>query len=187
MRAFLALELEPPVRDAVAALRERLRASTARVSWVKPENAHVTLRFLGDIDAGQVDALSARLQDAYRELPAFHVEVAGVGCFPNVRQPRVVWVGVRPDPHVVAVHCESEAAARHIGLAPETKKFRPHITLGRLRDPRDSGDLAACLDREFTFHAGDNAVRRVALLESRLSPQGAKYSLIREFPLVWIM
>jgi 2'-5' RNA ligase len=87
---------------------------------------------------------------------------------------------------VMAVHREAEAAARHIGLEPETKNFRPHITVGRLRDPRDSGDLAACLERECAFHAGDNVVRRVALLESTLSPQGAKYSLIREFPLVWI-
>lgn len=183
MRAFLAVEMDDVARDALTGLLTRLRASTAKVSWVKPENVHLTLRFLGDVDEGQVNRLGERLALAYRDVEPFRLMVRGVGVFPNLRRPRVVWAGVLAGDGVLeAVQRASEDAARWIGLPPEEKRFSPHVTLGRVRDDRRCGDLRDCVEAEQGFGAGDIVVKRVALFRSTLSSQGSNYTLLREFP-----
>jgi RNA 2',3'-cyclic 3'-phosphodiesterase len=187
VRAFLAVAIHQGLRDTLAALSGRLRQSTANVSWVKPENVHITLRFLGDVDESRVDRLSELLAVAYRTIPAFPLTVAGVGGFPSARQPRVVWTGVSPrDGAIQQLYRHAEDAARGIGLEAEKRRYTPHITLGRLRDPKEAGDLPVLIAREMEFAAGDIHVSRVALFRSKLSPKGATYTVIREFPLQWI-
>ena len=186
MRAFVAIEMNDPVRDALDALSIRLRESAARVSWVKPKNVHLTLRFLGEVDEAQVDRLGEILAVAYQSVPPFTLTVGDVGAFPNVRRPQVVWVGVGPaDGPLCVVQRVAEEAARRVGLPPETKRFSPHVTLGRVRDDRAGDDLRVALERENGFVAGDITVQRVALLRSTLSPKGSIYTPIREFPFPW--
>lgn len=185
MRAFLAIEIDEGVRDRLRELLARLRTCGAKVTWVKPENAHLTLRFLGEIDEVQANRLGERLARAYRDVVPFTLTVRGVGAFPNVRRPRVVWTGVSGSDALHSVQREAEEAARHIGCAPEATRYTPHVTLGRVRDERRCGDLRAVLEGASGFEAGDIVVKRAVLLKSTLSPQGSIYTLIREFPFQW--
>ena len=204
MRSFVAVELPEPILEAVGQLSGRLRASGARVTWIKPENMHLTLRFLGEIDEDNINRLKAILSDAYRGMSPFTLSVRGVGAFPNMRRPSVVWVGAVEareagearsqvqlgneralgDDRAEAIetaYLAAESAARAIGLPPEEKAFHPHLTLARIKDAREAPPLVACLERERDFCAGDFTVHSVSLFSSRLTPHGPIYQRIEEF------
>jgi len=182
MRTFIAIELPEPILAAIAMLSDRLRASHARVTWVKPENMHLTLRFLGEIDDENIRRLNTILSDAYRCMIPFTLSVRGAGAFPNMRRPNVIWVGVEsPGQSIEMAHLAAESAARAIGLPPEERAFHPHLTLVRIKDPREAPPIIDCLDRENDFNAGDFTVKSVSLFSSRLTPHGPVYQRLQEF------
>jgi len=201
MRSFVAVELPEPILEAVGQLSGRLRASGARVTWVKPENMHLTLRFLGEVDEDNINRLKTILSDSYRGMSPFTLSVRGVSAFPNMRRPSVVWVGavearearsqveLGNEPAlgneraeaIETAYLAAESAARAIGLPPEEKAFHPHLTLARIKDAREAPPLVACLERERDFCAGDFTVRSVSLFSSRLTPHGPVYQRLEEF------
>lgn len=182
LRTFLAIELPEPVKEALGGLSRRVRAPGDGASWVRTDNIHLTLRFLGDVDAGQRERLILFLANAYATTASFPVHVQGIGAFPNMRRPSVVWVGVTPsDGPLSLVQLATENAARTIGLSPENKAFHPHLTLARIREPRGAEPLVARLETERGFDAGEFTVRGVSLFSSQLTPKGAVYTRLREF------
>ena len=184
MRTFVAIELPEHIREAVGRLSARLRRSGARVSWVRPDRMHLTLRFLGDVTEEQSDSVGEHLAGACQGSEPFVLSVSGAGAFPNVRKPNVVWAGVRPLEGALArLQAAAEEAARQAGLAPEAKPFHPHLTLARIRDRRDLGDLVERLGTERAFEAGDFTVSGVALFSSQLTPKGPVYQRLRTIAL----
>lgn len=186
MRSFVAIEISEQSREALRLLGGRLRGSDVKASWVRAGNLHITLRFLGDVEPGDLDVLAEVLAKAYSGVEPFSLRVEGVGAFPNPRRPRVVWAGVTgPETPLASIHQISEMGARAIGLAPEKKGFSPHITLGRIRDPRAGSVLPGVLNGERDFDGGEFEVRNVSLFSSTLTPKGPVYGKKREFPLRW--
>lgn len=186
MRAFIAIEIGEDTREALRALTQRLRQGAGRVSWVKPENLHLTLRFLGDVEEDALDEMADTLEEAYSRIGPFHAGVRETGVFPNSRRPSVVWAGVAAAAgKLEEAHAIAEAGARAIGIAPEKRPFRPHITLGRIRNPKAAAGLTARLEAEREFDAGEFAVRSVSLFSSALTPQGALHRRLREFTFRW--
>lgn len=184
MRRFLAIELPEPVRDALAGLRTRLRAAGGNASWPRPENLHLTLRFLGDITDEQAEDCRTALRTALAGLARPRLTVAGVGAFPNLRRPSVIWAGVQTEEEALAViQGRCEAAARALGLDAETKPFRAHITLARVKPGPVPGALVRAIEAAAGFAGGEFTARGVALFSSVLRPQGAVYTRIEEFPL----
>ena len=182
MRVFIAIELPESVRSRIAALVGRLRESGARVSWVRPENMHLTLRFLGEADPEPVERLEHILSDAYKATPAFALQVQGTGAFPNTRKPSVIWVGVGPlEGPLMQVQDAAEAAARAIGLPPEKKAFHAHITLARIRNARAARPLMERFEEERDFDAGEFSVASVSLFSSQLTPKGPIYARLEEY------
>lgn len=182
MRTFIAIELPEAVLDDLGALSKRLRASGAKASWVRCENMHLTLRFLGEIDDRAVARICEHLADGYRNVSPFELSVHGVGAFPNTRKPSVVWAGVGPvEPDLAAVQDLAETAAIAIGLPKEKRPFHPHLTLARIRDARSLGDLRNRIEEEREFAGGAFAVGAVSLFSSRLTPRGAIYNRLKEF------
>jgi len=140
MRSFVAIELPGRVRESLAALRERLRKSGAAASWVREENMHLTLRFLGDVAEPDLERLSETLGEALRPFSPLTLRIQNLGAFPNPRRPNVIWAGVETlSGTLLEVQAAVEAAARAIGLPPDDKPFHPHITLARIRDARRLG------------------------------------------------
>jgi 2'-5' RNA ligase len=184
IRAFAAVELDGPIRDAVAALVNRLRARPFRVAWVRPENLHLTLRFLGQIDSERVEAYAALVRDEAARLTPFVARVRGIGVFPDARRPSVVWTALGSETNTLQEIYEIvERAARSIGLAPEYRAFAPHVTLGRVRRESPAIDLAPILEVEKDFDAGAFTVEAVSLFSSELTPQGARYTRLHRLNL----
>ncbi|MCP4640452.1 MAG: RNA 2',3'-cyclic phosphodiesterase [bacterium] len=181
MRSFVAVELPEAIRAELAALVRRLRDSGARASWVKPDRMHLTLRFLGDVTDDQLAAMGERLTQSLAGVSPFDLRVGGVGAFPNPRRPSVIWAGIQPmDGPLAEVQAACEDAARAIGLKGEKRPFRPHLTLARVRDHRDAGNLAPLLLREHTYDGGSFSVNGVSLFTSTLTPHGPIYDRVRE-------
>ena len=186
LRAFLAIELGDGVRASLAALIGRCRKIPSKVSWVRPENLHLTLRFLGDIDRAALEHLAEGLAAPLQEVESFRVTVQGVGAFPNARKPGVIWAAVlRPPAPLMEAQALVEAAACAEGLEAERRKFVPHITLGRVRDRRASPGVTEAINRERDFEAGEFVVHAVSLFSSKLTAHAAIHRKLKGFPLKW--
>lgn len=181
LRLFIAFELSEEVRQELAGVGSQLRDCGAKVSWVKPGNMHLTVRFLGDTEPRMVDLLKSGLQTITGKPAA--VRLDKVGAFPNLKRPRVLWAGLggELDP-VYDVANEVEMMVQRLGFEPDKKKFKPHLTIGRIRDPRRSGDLtdavAAC-----SFNPIEFPLDRLILFQSTLTPQGPIYKRLAEVAL----
>jgi RNA 2',3'-cyclic 3'-phosphodiesterase len=180
LRTFIAVDLGKSLRDRCAALQEILARSGADVKWVEVENLHVSLLFLGEVDDREIAALCRVVADTCGTRPSFPMSVATVGCFPNSRRPRVVWVGVsNGSAEVVGLHDALEPPLLELGCyRREARAYTPHITLGRVRSERAGGQLAATLQRYADWQAGETEVREVLVLSSHLTPQGPVYTVL---------
>jgi RNA 2',3'-cyclic 3'-phosphodiesterase len=180
LRTFVALELDASVRAAVADYLATLR-SVPGVAWARPENLHLTLKFLGNVATARLPALTERLAAATATLPSFVMHVAGVGAFPNLARPRILWVGCEAAP-LGALATAVDAACVRAGFAAEARAFHPHVTLGRIREPgrRDRFPFLAT-DGGRTF--GSSAVAAIVLFASKLGSGGARYTPLATIPL----
>ncbi len=177
-RLFVAVELSPGIRAALAGLQRPL----AGAAWVRAEALHLTLRFLGTgIPARQLERVQAAL--GVVALPPFTLEVAGVGRFPPHGPARVIWAGVRAPPGLPALAQAVEQAAEAAGFTPETRPFSPHITLARLKGQPAPQPVAECLAALRDFRAGSMPVQAFALMSSTPGPHGSTYTALGAWPL----
>lgn len=184
MRLFVALEVPEPVRREVARRVAGLRDRLPRAKWVDPENIHLTLLFLGETPADKVPALSAKLREAFARHAPMTVRLSGGGTFPPKRPARVAWIGMEAPEELAAVQADAVAAAvEAVGFEPEERPFRPHVTLARC-DPNWPRDAADKLTSAFPGEIGPPfTVDRGVLMESKLSPRGARYTVVEGFPM----
>lgn len=180
MRLFVAVEIAPAVTEAAAALIERLRerairlAPRSRITWVTADRLHVTVRFIGNVDAERTDAVRQVLAPPLGQAP-FGLTLAGVGTFPPKGPPRVVSSGVSDgrEPLVAIEQRVSERLAR-AGIAAERRLYTPHLTLARVREAAGLRS-AALLEATGETTLGTTTVEAITLFESRLSPKGPTY------------
>jgi 2'-5' RNA ligase len=174
LRTFIAVELPEPVQTALADVSRRAasRWPVGAVRWVRGEGIHLTLRFLGDTDEDRLPELRRGLDLAAAGHPAFELSLAGMGCFPNPRRPRVVWIGVAdPQARLPKLQRQVEHLVRGLGWEREGRPFQAHLTLGRVREPA----APAPADWTVPVEPLSFLVDQVALIESRLRPEGAEY------------
>jgi 2'-5' RNA ligase len=185
-RTFIAIELSKPIRDRLIALQEGLATAAPDVKWVEPDNLHVTLLFLGEVDDRELPAVCRAVQDALAEHPAFTLSVEGVGCFPNPRRPRVLWVGIKQGvQEVVAVHDALEGPLLDLGCyRREERKYTPHVTLGRRRSEGPADALSKALAKQQTWQGGDELVSEVHVMASELTRDGPQYTILSRARLV---
>lgn len=184
VRTFVAIPLPEAVKERLSGLIERLRERDVHARWVKPEQMHLTLRFLGEVPPQDAEHYGEMLALRLRGYGRFPLWPHGVGAFPSRRKPSVVWAGVdglRSPLFDVQAAAEEEAWA--IGLAEEKRAFRPHLTIGRIRDSRQGKRLQGALEGENAFDAGVFLADCVALYASSLTPQGPHYRIVRAVPL----
>lgn len=184
MRAFIAIEIPDDVRLKVVGLISRLKSAGVLAVWVRPEQIHLTLRFFEAIEPEAAAALSADLRETLRLKPTFTLSVEGLGAFPDSRKPRVLWIGAHPsEGPLLEVQALCEASAQRVGIRAAPRSFRPHLTIGRIRDWRRAGPVEAAVKRESRFSGGTIAVERVTLFSSVLGAQGAQHTKLEEYPL----
>lgn len=182
VRTFVALELSPSLKAGILRLADTLRRKGVRASWSRNETLHLTVKFVGDVEEADVPELVDAVRRAALRCRPFAFETRGVGAFPSPRRPRVVWVGVVPLDALFDLQGEVERELAELGVPREERRWSPHITVGRIRDPETSGNLettlAALWCPEETV-----AVRDVLVMKSVLSPSGAIHEPIARVPL----
>ena len=187
LRAFIAIELEPEILQRLGALQMRLREEVPEglVRWVKPEGIHLTLQFLGDVPAARIEGIAEALRQACAAHAPFGFTVGGMGCFPDARRPRVVWVGVEePGSALVGLQRAIVQAMKPLGFAPEKRPFSAHLTLGRVKEGRPAA-LQALGARiaQGGPQIGRQTATEVHLIRSELRPSGAVYTTLATAPL----
>lgn len=186
LRTFVAVELDEELRGNLAHLQRRLRDRVAprSVRWVRPEGIHLTLKFLGDTPLAQVDEVKAALAQAVREVQPFTFTVENLGCFPNSRRPRVVWVGLHePSGALHRLREAVEAQVAPLGFPTERRSFHPHLTLGRVQRYASTSEVREIGDVVSGSNIGivdEMAVAAVSYIKSELKPSGAVYTTLLE-------
>jgi RNA 2',3'-cyclic 3'-phosphodiesterase len=180
LRTFLAVDVGKPLRDRLVTLQESLARSGAEVKWVEPENLHVTLLFLGEVDEREVIDVCRAVAASCARHDRFALSVETVGCFPNARRPRVVWAGCGVGgPELVALHDALEPPLQALGCyRREERQFTPHVTLGRVKSEGGGPALAAALQRKADWQGGETDVREVLVMSSELTSQGPVYAVL---------
>lgn len=177
LRLFVGLAFPEGIRQHLALLCSGL----PKARWVAPESLHLSLRFIGEVDEIQAEAIDANLLAI--KAPGFDLSLAGVGTFGQGRQTRVLWAGVGRQPALDHLQAKVESAVVRAGLEPEGRRFSPHVTLARFRESPPAGRLGAYIQHNEMFRAGPFPAREFILYRSHLGGEGAHYERLAEYPL----
>jgi RNA 2',3'-cyclic 3'-phosphodiesterase len=180
IRTFIAIDPGKAIHDRIIALQETLARTGAQVKWVEPDNLHLTLLFLGEVEEREVPAVCQAVAEVAAKQPSFAMTVETAGCFPNPRRPRVLWVGVsNGSQEVCGLHDALEPPLLDLGCyRREDRKYTPHITLGRIRTDPGTDELSAALAKHTAWKGGETQVGEVHVMSSQLSPTGPEYTVL---------
>ena len=184
IRSFLAIELPGPVLRKIGEIQGGLKSSRADVRWTNPETIHLTLKFFGNIEESRIDPIFKSIEEPIRNTPPFSLKVRGVGAFPHLKNPRVIWIGLVDEGKILtSLQKEIEAQLEKIGFQHEDRPFHPHLTLGRMKSNREKEDLVGRIEGHKEEELGNFQVERVILFKSDLKPSGPIYTPLKELKL----
>jgi len=184
VRAFIAISIDSKTIERIADVVSQLKPRMPGMRWVAKGNLHFTLKFLGQIDDPRIEPIGRALELAVRPFPRFTINAKGLGVFPNVKRPQVLWVGLEGR-DVISLASRVECALEPLGFRPEERDFKPHLTVGRWRyfeGPR--ARLREEIEKWKNYEFGQSKVEEVTLFESVLKPEGAVYHSLKSVALV---
>ena len=181
IRAFIAVDLSPEVLRQLEAVLQRLKQSmpAGAVRWTPVKNIHLTLKFLGDVSESNLAALFAILDKEAQHTAGFEIQVGGLGAFPSLQRPRVVWAGVQAPPELATLQRAIDVETARLGYASEERGFSPHLTLGRVArsaSPSEAHQVGMILGEMQVGGLGACRIQAVYFYRSDLNPQGALYT-----------
>jgi len=181
IRSFIAIELPTTVKQELTTLEDLLKKRCPQVvRWVDPQNIHVTLKFLGDVDSDRVDEINMAIDEATQGMSPFHLELKDLGVFPNLNRVNIIWVDAKGDlDKLTDLQKQIESNMEQLGFAREDRDFTPHLTLGRVRDyasPDDRKKIGQVLAQTAFASAQVITVNSVNLMKSQLTNTGAIYT-----------
>jgi len=183
IRAFIAIDLSPEILQQLELVLQNYKSQLGQVPirWVAATNIHLTLKFLGDVSLSNLNMLTDMIQTEVSNHHQFEVSVGGSGAYPNIKQPRVLWVGVEAPPELTTIQNEIETTSARLGYAREERAFSPHLTIGRVSrnaTPQDVKAISKSLETTRVGFLGATCVEKVYLYKSDLRPAGAIYTQI---------
>lgn len=182
-RLFIAIDMPENAKTALRLAQDALRADLPGAKWVESGGMHLTLKFLGAVEDNAVDDIAAVLEEAIQGKQAFDFSVRGLGGFPTNTRPRVVWAGIDDGGHAAELAKPVERSMEWLGFKPEDRPFRPHVTLARIKIPRRLARSDLLVSVGQTLEVDNLRAEGIVLFESHLSPQGARYSIVKSLPL----
>lgn len=180
IRSFIAFDIESAqVLERITHMQKILAETRADLKLVEPKNIHITLRFLGNIPPSMIDKIYENMKTVKFE--PFNVKIQGVGAFPNMRYPRVLWAGIREGADQLRnIFNQLESQLRSLGFAPDQKGFSPHLTIARVKSGRNKAELARRVEETLNYEFGIVEAKCLRLKRSDLTPKGPIYSTLRE-------
>ena len=180
IRTFVAVDIDTAVRDCAAELIDEFSAAGADVKWVQPHNLHLTLKFLGNVDSGEIHQVCGAVQRAVGDVAPFDFELRGAGAFPNANRPRTLWLGVgRGEKEMAELNKLIESPLAKLGFPKESRRFHPHLTIGRARRGGPGvGELGKLIGQYADFELGRTTVSEVIVFSSQLDRSGPTYEAL---------
>jgi 2'-5' RNA ligase len=185
LRTFIAVEIEQFTRDRLAGLQERLAAGGAAAKWVERVNLHLTLLFLGEVDARETPDVCRAVSQASAEFAPFAMSIVGASAFPSPRHPRILIANVVDGAQeLIDLHDAIETRLLELGsYRREDRPFKPHVTIGRVRGQIDNDGLAGAIRQFAAWEGGQSQVREVLVMSSELRSEGPEYTVLGRGPL----
>jgi 2'-5' RNA ligase len=183
VRLFVALEVPPTVRESLGEFLAVLRALSSQPRWVRTDNLHITLKFIGEVQPEKLGDIRVGLSAVHSDRPVT-LDFRGVGFFPNEKRPRIFWAGVEASANLAPLAGDIDRTLEKVGVPPEKRPFSPHLTLGRFEPPGVPEKLRAAIRENATREFGSVAAEEFHLIESKLKPGGAEYTTLETFPFV---
>lgn len=181
IRAFIAIEIPAEIQKKIDELQNNLKGIGGRVSWTKPGNIHLTLKFLGDTDEDIIDEIAAELQQTVQNIAGFNISVKGTGVFPNFKRPRVIWIGAKSEgDQLQELAAQVQDCMENFGFEKENRRFSAHLTLGRVKDTKGIEIVMEQLKSFENFEVGSFATKEFYLIKSEVHPAGAIYTSLRK-------
>lgn len=176
IRCFIAIELDPIVRQHLAKIQNDLKKTNVDVKWVSPTNIHLTLKFLGEIPSGKVQAVSELLPSLVKGVSPFHVDLTHLGGFPDLKHPKVIWIGITQNEDKLATLAQKiENGLWSLGIAVEDRGFSAHITLGRVKSGDKLSSLCAVIEGYKIQEKIEQNIGEIILFKSTLYSAGPVY------------
>jgi len=183
LRLFIAIELTSEIRGALIAFLNELRGIVPQAKWVRAENLHVTLKFLGEVEKVKLQAIHQALSTIRSAAPV-GLEFRGLGFFPNEKRPRVFWLGMEASSNLNVLVRGIDDGMHKLSFPPEDRPFRPHLTLARFQPPVMPSKLGSAVKEYSARNFGSLTAREFHLIESGLKPSGAEYTTLQSFSFV---
>ncbi len=183
IRAFLAIEPTEDVLQAVSRLQEKLKKEIkGKINWTRSQGNHITLKFFGNINLDDVENICAIMKKQVASVPTLSLNVEKIGAFPDVRRPRVLWLGTTGDiERLTTLQTQADIDFEGIGFPRETRPFRAHLTLGRIKIPQEIMGISEALHKYNDFIVGKFNCSEIILFQSKLTKQGAIYTKLEKF------
>lgn len=183
IRSFVAIEVAKDSKVFVTDVIGRLKEFGGDVRWTRAEGIHITLKFLGNIKPDMVRNIQEALTHIFARQTPFPLSVRGTGAFPDMRRPRVLWVGLNdPDQALAPLATQVDTALEPLGFTKEKRPFNPHLTLARFRSLKRSSDLTHAATRMASIEGPEFTAHEATLFQSILKPTGAEYTALCRFP-----
>jgi len=183
LRCFIAVDIPEEIKRGIGEMIAVFKKHNADVKWVAHEHLHLTLKFLGKTSEDLLPEIGELLSKIVLSYKPFCIKIYDVGVFPNRKYPRVIWVGIEDSDFLQSLQRDIENAMASLGYQKEERKFHPHLTLGRVRSQRGMAHIMQELDTFQDKDFGSIEVCNIRLMQSELTPTGARYSCLQEIPL----
>ncbi len=181
MRVFIAINLPKEIKEKLAEIQNQLKTFDLPIRWVKPENIHLTLVFLGHIKENKVAEVTEVTKATVGRFKSFDIQIKDLEVFPDERRPRLISIGVKEGQHLLDLQSSLEKGLHEAGFSLEERKFSPHLTLGRIKEK--VANLKNLTQKMGNVDLGMYRVEKVNVMESRLSEEGSRYLTIRSIKL----
>ena len=184
IRAFIAIKLPENIIASIGKIQEDLRSDGFKVKWVRPENIHLTLKFLGNINRADTEKIGSKISESVKTSAPLSLNAKGIGVFPNIKRPRVIWTGVAEQRNQLAgLQRRLDGHLESIGFAKEKRPFKGHLTIARIKQRIDSNRLMHAMKKYAEFESETFIINEIVLFKSELNPTGAVYTPLMSAPL----
>ena len=180
-RGFIAVDIDafPKLLD----FEKEIKDSKSNIKLIKPENIHITLKFLGDTDINLIEEINNILENIVKEIKPFKIKLEGAGFFPNKNYIKIIWIGIKKEEQLKIIAQKIDNQLFKMGFKREGRKFSPHLTIGRVRSAKNKDKILKIIEKYKDFQFAEIKVNAIKLKKSELTPKGPIYTDIKKIKL----